>query len=94
MLRLLADENFNDSIVRGLLRRNPELDVVRVQEVGVSGADDRSMLAWAANEERILLTHDQIGDLLLHDTHDTDVRFAIKRQFLIRAKCDLLEHNQ
>jgi hypothetical protein len=29
MLRLAADENFNGDIVRGLLRRNPTLDVVR-----------------------------------------------------------------
>jgi hypothetical protein len=59
MLRLLADENFNGSIVRGLLRRKPEVDMVRVQDVGLSGADDRIVLAWAANEKRVLLTHDQ-----------------------------------
>jgi hypothetical protein len=29
MLRLLAHENFNGSIIRGLLRRKPEVDVVR-----------------------------------------------------------------
>ena len=59
MLRLLADENFNGRIIRGLLRRTPEIDVVRVQDVGLSGADDRIVLAWAANEGRVLLTHDQ-----------------------------------
>jgi hypothetical protein len=59
MLRLLADENFNGSIIRGLLRRQPEMDVVRVQDVGLSGVDDRLVLAWAANEGRVLLTHDQ-----------------------------------
>lgn len=40
MLRLAADENFNNNIVRGLLRRNPTLDIVRIQDVGLSGADD------------------------------------------------------
>ena len=59
MLRLLADENFNGSIVRGLVRRQPEVDVVRVQDVGLSGADDRTVLAWAASEGHVLLTHDQ-----------------------------------
>jgi hypothetical protein len=59
MLRLLADENFNGSIVRGLLRRHPDVDVVRVQDVGLSGADDCIVLAWAATEGRVLLTHDQ-----------------------------------
>lgn len=58
MLRLAADENFNNDIVRGLLRRRPELDIVRVQDVGLSGADDPTVLEWAAQEERVLLTHD------------------------------------
>ena len=58
MLRLAADENFNNDIVRGLLRLRLELDVVRVQDVGLSGADDPTVLEWAAQEERILLTHD------------------------------------
>lgn len=40
MLLLIADENFNNDIVRGLLRRKPELDIVRVQDMGLSGADD------------------------------------------------------
>ena len=48
MLRLAADENFNGDIVRGLVRRNPKLDIVRVQDVGLSGADDPSVLQWAA----------------------------------------------
>ena len=58
MLRLAADENFNSNIVRGLLRRQPELDIVRIQDVGLSGADDPTVLEWAAQEERVLLTHD------------------------------------
>ena len=58
MLRLAAEENFNGDIVRGLLRRNPKLDIVRVQEVGLSGADDPSVLQWAADQGRIVVTHD------------------------------------
>src|SRR3990172_9291887 len=58
MLRLAVDENFNNDIVRGLLRRKPELDIVRVQDVGLSGADDPTILEWAAQENRVLLTHD------------------------------------
>jgi hypothetical protein len=59
MLRLLADENFNGDIVRGLLLRQPDLDIVRVQDVGLAGADDPDILAWAARNDRILLTHDR-----------------------------------
>jgi hypothetical protein len=65
MLRLAADENFNADIVRGLRRRLSELDIVRVQDVGLSGADDPSVLGWAAGEGRIVLTHD-ISTLVGH----------------------------
>lgn len=58
MLRLAADENFDGSIVRGVRRRLPDVDIVRVQDVGLSGADDPTVLEWAAREGRVLLTHD------------------------------------
>lgn len=57
-MRLLTDENFNGAILRGLLRRLEKLDIVRVQDVGLLHADDPTILEWAANEQRILLTHD------------------------------------
>jgi hypothetical protein len=57
-MRWIADENFNNDIVRGLLRRKPDLDIVRVQDVGLSRADDSTVLKWAAKEQRVLLTHD------------------------------------
>jgi hypothetical protein len=41
-----------------LLLRNPAFDVVRVQDVGLLGADDEQILAWAANCGRIVITHD------------------------------------
>ena len=47
MLLLAIDENFNNDIVRGLLRRRPELDLVRIQDAGLSGADDPVVLEWA-----------------------------------------------
>lgn len=59
MLRLLADENFNGDIVRGLLRRRPELDLVRVQDVGLATQEDSQILEWAAEHGCIVLTHDR-----------------------------------
>ena len=59
MLRLLSDENFNGDILRGLFRRRPDLDIVRVQDVGLSEILDPDILEWAAAEGRILLTHDR-----------------------------------
>jgi len=58
MLRLGADENFNNDIIRGLLRRTPTVDIVRVQDTVLLGADDPTVLDWAAREGRVLLTHD------------------------------------
>jgi hypothetical protein len=58
MLRLLADENFNSNLVRGLLRRRPEVDIVRAQDVDLARTPDPDVLAWAAREQRIVLTHD------------------------------------
>jgi hypothetical protein len=58
MLRFAADENFNNDIIRGLLRRNPNMDIVRVQDAGLSNTEDPVLLEWAAGESRIFLTHD------------------------------------
>ncbi|MGF1601082.1 MAG: DUF5615 family PIN-like protein [Thermosynechococcaceae cyanobacterium] len=49
----------NGDIVRGLFLRQPTLDLLRVQDVGLREADDPAILDWAANNERILLTHDR-----------------------------------
>lgn len=59
MLRLLADENFSSDILRGLFLQRPDLDVARVQDVGLRGAVDPDILAWAARQGRIILTHDR-----------------------------------
>jgi hypothetical protein len=58
MLLLAADENFNSAILRGLLRVKPDLDIVRVQDVGLTAKDDPIILEWVAKENRVLLTHD------------------------------------
>lgn len=58
MPRWLADENFNNDIVRALLRGKPDMDLVRVQDVGLMGCRDAHVLAWAAEQGRIVLSHD------------------------------------
>jgi hypothetical protein len=59
MLRLLTDENFNGDILRGILLRKPELDIVRAQDTDLESAPDPNVLAWSAAEDRIVLTHDR-----------------------------------
>ena len=55
---LLVDEDFDNDILRGVLRKWPGVDVVRVQDVGLTGAADPDVLEWAAQHGRVLLTHD------------------------------------
>jgi Domain of unknown function (DUF5615) len=58
MLLFAADENFNNDIVRGVRRRVPTVDIERVQDAGLLSADDPTILEWAAQSGRVLLTHD------------------------------------
>ena len=58
VLRLAADENLDNDILRALRRRRPDVDIVRVQDAGLSGRPDAAVLEWAASEGRIVLTHD------------------------------------
>ena len=58
-MKWLADENFRNAVVRGLLRRSSGFDIVRAQDIGqVSGEDDLVMFDWATREGRVVLTHD------------------------------------
>jgi len=57
-VKFLADENLDNKILKGLFQKHKSIDIVRVQYVGLSGKDDPTVLDWAANEDRILLTHD------------------------------------
>lgn len=69
--RFLADENIDSDLVLGLRRRIEEIDIVRVQDVGLRTADDPEVLQWAADDGRILITHDLktipgfVGDRLI-----------------------------
>src|SRR5579862_9567957 len=59
MLRFLADEGFNGNIVKAIRKHYPSIDIVRVQEIHLSGADDPTLLEVAAKEKRMLLTQDK-----------------------------------
>jgi hypothetical protein len=44
MIRLAADENVDGNIVNGVLRREPDADLVYVQQAGLTGTDDPTLL--------------------------------------------------
>jgi Domain of unknown function (DUF5615) len=58
MIRFLVDEEFNNDILRGLRRRLPDVDAPRIQALGLAGVSDETVLALAATENRVVLTHD------------------------------------
>lgn len=68
-MRFLIDENFNQRILRGLKQRIPGIDYLVVQDTELRQAEDTTILAWAAEQRRILITHDK----------DTIPKFAYQR---------------
>jgi len=57
-MKFLADENFNNDILRGVWRRIPEASFIRVQDTEIAGTDDLRVLEYAAEQGYIVLTHD------------------------------------
>lgn len=57
-MRFAADENFDGNVYRQLRKRLPDLDIVRVQDTSMYQSQDPILLEWAAEENRIILTHD------------------------------------
>jgi hypothetical protein len=69
MLRLASDADVHGDILRGLRRRLPVIDLVRAQDALPEGTPDSEVLAWAAAENRVLITNDR----------NTMVGFAYRR---------------
>ena len=59
MVPVLTDENLSGPIIQAIQQSEADLDLVRVQDIGLMGADDRRLLEWAAEQDRVLLTHDR-----------------------------------
>lgn len=58
MVKILADQNFNGNILRGLKNRLSDLDCLATYEIGMQKYKDYEILTFAAEENRIILTHD------------------------------------
>lgn len=53
---LLADQNIHVDVM-GFLR-DEGFDVVDVQQAGLVGADDSTILSWAVSQGRVVVSHD------------------------------------
>jgi hypothetical protein len=58
MIRYLADANLRGAIVRGCRRREPSLDFLSANDADLAGVPDPEVLALAAAQDRILVSHD------------------------------------
>jgi hypothetical protein len=59
MLRLATDADVHGDLIRGIRRRQPAIDMLRVQDALPEGVCDPDILAWAASERRVVITHDR-----------------------------------
>ena len=58
-VRFLADEDVDFDIVKGLRFREPSIDILSVKESDLRGTKDTVLLELAAEQERILISHDR-----------------------------------
>jgi hypothetical protein len=58
MVRFLADADLNKAIVTGVLRREPSIDFLTAHAAGLHGMKDPTVLAFAAEQRRVLVSHD------------------------------------
>jgi hypothetical protein len=58
-IRFQADADLNQIIVAAVLRRLPEADFRSAASAGLAGLNDLEVLALAAKDGRVLVTHDK-----------------------------------
>jgi predicted nuclease of predicted toxin-antitoxin system len=58
MIRFLADADLKKGIVAGCLRREPTMDFLSATEANLEGVPDPEVLALAAEQNRVLVSHD------------------------------------
>jgi hypothetical protein len=64
-VRFLADADLNKAIVNGVLRREPSVDFLTAHAAGLRSMRDSEVLAAAAGQNRVLVSHD-VGTMPAH----------------------------
>lgn len=104
-VRFQADADLNEDIAAGLVRREPLIDLRTAEEANLRGLPDPQVLAVAAQENRILVTHDRrtmprhFADLIVNQrspgvliiAQKVNVGVAIEELLLIWAASDAEE---
>jgi Domain of unknown function (DUF5615) len=58
-VKFLADADLNQDVVKGVLRREPAIDFRTAVSAGLRSLSDLEVLAFAASEGRVLVSHDR-----------------------------------
>jgi len=58
-IRFQADADLNEDIVKGVLRREPGINFRTATSAGLRGLSDLEVLTLAAQEGRVLVSHDR-----------------------------------
>jgi Domain of unknown function (DUF5615) len=58
-IRFQADADLRQAIVTGTIRREPSVDFQSANQAGLEGIKDPEVLAIAARDSRVLVTHDR-----------------------------------
>ncbi len=94
-IRFQADADFNHIILRAVLRREPAVEFQTSHAAGLARLKDPAVLAVAARENRLLVTHDvktmprHFGEFV-KDTHSPGVLVVPQRLPVARVAEDLL----
>jgi hypothetical protein len=86
--RFLADADLNYAIVNGVLRREPAVDFQSALSAGLRGLQDAEVLARAAVENRVLISHD-VGTMPAHFRAFRDAGRDSSGLFLIPQSLDV-----
>lgn len=98
-IRFQADADLNGDIIAGVRRHEPLIDFRTADEADLEGVADPDVLAYAAREGRILVSHDrktmphhfatfiatETSPGLLIISQNTDIRLAIEELIMIWA---------
>jgi hypothetical protein len=58
-IRFLADADLDNGIVQGVRRREPSIEFKSANDAGLAGLPEDKVLAIAAGEGRVLISHDK-----------------------------------
>jgi predicted nuclease of predicted toxin-antitoxin system len=56
--RFLADHDLNEHLVYGVVRREPAIEFIRASDIGMHERPDAEVLAYAAEHQLIVVSHD------------------------------------